>query len=90
MGKCCVSGAGELVINETNKTITVKGKTFNEGDMITLDGSTGEVFAGALAVVDPELKGDFEELMNLADKYRRLRIRTNADTPRDAATAKKF
>ena len=90
MGKCCVSGAGELVINETNKTITVKGKTFNEGDMITLDGSTGEVFAGALAVVDPELKGDFEELMNLADKYSRHRIRTNADTPRDAATAKKF
>lgn len=72
MGKCCVSGAGDLVINEENKTFTVAGKTFHEGDEISLDGSTGEVFAGALAVVDPELSGDFEKLMQLADKYRKL------------------
>ena len=90
MGKCCVSGAGDLVINEEAKTVTVNGKTLHEGDQISLDGSTGEVFNGALAVVDPELSGDFEKLMQLADKYRKLWIRTNADTPKDAITAKKF
>jgi len=72
MGKCCVAGAGELIINEKEKTLTVSGHTFNEGDMITLDGSTGEVFAGTLTVIDPELSGDFEELMKIADKYRKL------------------
>lgn len=90
MGKCCVSGAGELIIDEKAKTVTVNGKSLKEGDYITLDGSTGEVFNGALAVVDPELSGDFETLMTLADKYRKLWVRTNADTPRDAAQAKKF
>ena len=72
MGKCCVAGAGELVIDEKAKTVTVKGVTLNEGDFITLDGSTGEVFKGSLAVIDPELSGDFETLMNLADKYKKL------------------
>jgi pyruvate,orthophosphate dikinase len=72
MGKCCVAGAGELLIDEKAKTLTVKGKTLHEGEYITLDGSTGEVFAGSLAVVDPELSGDFETLMKLADKYRKL------------------
>lgn len=72
MGKCCVAGAGELLIDEKAKTLTMQGKTLQEGDYITLDGSTGEVFAGSLAVVDPELSGDFETLMALADKYRTL------------------
>jgi len=90
MGKCCVSGAGELVINEHDKTVSVNGKTFHEGDEITLDGSTGEVFAGALRVIDPELSGDFEKLMTLTDKYKTLGVRTNADTPADAIMAKRF
>ncbi len=90
MGKCCVAGAGDIQVDEKAKTLTVKGKTFNEGDIITLDGSTGEVFAGALEVMDPELSGDFEALMLLADKYRTLGIRTNADTPHDAQVARKF
>ena len=72
MGKCCVAGAGELIIDANARTLTVNGKTFNEGDYITLDGATGEVFAGSLTVVDPELSGDFETLMTLADKYRKL------------------
>ena len=90
MGKCCVSGAGELVINEHDKTVSIHGKTFHEGDEITLDGSTGEVFAGALRVIDPELSGDFEKLMTLTDKYKTLGVRTNADTPADAIMAKRF
>ena len=90
MGKCCVSGAGELVINEHDKTVSIHGKVFHEGDEITLDGSTGEVFAGALKVVDPELSGDFEKLMTLTDKYKTLGVRTNADTPTDAIMAKRF
>jgi pyruvate,orthophosphate dikinase len=72
MGKCCVAGAGELQIDEKAKTLTVKGITLNEGDYITLDGSTGEVFKDTLAVIDPELSGDFETLMKLADTYRKL------------------
>lgn len=88
--KNVASGAGELVINEHEKTVAIHGKTFHEGDEITLDGSTGEVFAGALKVVDPELSGDFEKLMNLTDKYKTLGVRTNADTPADATMAKRF
>ncbi len=72
MGKCCVSGASDLHVNEAEKTFTIHGKTFKEGDLISLDGSTGEVFADALAVTDPELSGDFEKLMLLADNYRKL------------------
>jgi len=90
MGKCCVAGAGEIIVDEKTKTLIVAGKTFNEGDIITLDGSTGEVFAGALEVMDPELSGDFETLMKWADSYRTLGIRTNADTPHDAEVARKF
>ncbi len=90
MGKCCVAGAGEIVVNEKDKTVTIKGKVYNEGDMITLDGSTGEVFAEALAVIDPELSGDFATLMTWADNFRTLLVRTNADTPYDADVARKF
>ena len=90
MGTCCVAGAGEISVDEKARTLVIKWRTFNEGDMVTLDGSTGEVFAGALEVMDPELSGDFETLMLLADKYRTLGIRTNADTPHDAEVARKF
>jgi pyruvate,orthophosphate dikinase len=72
MGKCCVAGASEIAVDEKAKTLIIGGKTYNEGDMITLDGSTGEVFAGALKVVDPELSGDFGTLMSWADKYRTM------------------
>jgi len=90
MGKCCVAGAGEIIVDEHAKIVTVKGKTFKEGDIITLDGSTGEVFNGPLAVVDPELSGDFATLMTRADNFRTLLVRTNADTPHDAEVARKF
>ncbi len=90
MGKCCVAGAGEIVVDEHIKTLTVKWKVYHEGDIITLDGSTGEVFVGALAVVDPELSGDFATLMTWADNFRKLLVRTNADTPHDAEVARKF
>jgi len=90
MGKSCVAGAGEIVVSEKDKTLTIKGKIYNEGDMITLDWSTGEVFANALAVMDPELSGDFWTLMTWADNYKKLLVRTNADTPHDAEVARKF
>lgn len=90
MGKSCVAGAGEILVSEKDKTLTIKGKIYNEGDIITLDWSTGEVFADALAVVDPELSGDFWTLMTWADNYKKLLVRTNADTPHDAAVARKF
>ncbi|AHB40897.1 hypothetical protein P148_SR1C00001G0082 [candidate division SR1 bacterium RAAC1_SR1_1] len=90
MGKCCVAGASEITVDEKAKTLIINGKTYNEGDMMTLDGSTGEVFAGALKVVDPELSGDFGTLMSWADKYRTMGVRTNADTPHDAEVARKF
>ncbi len=90
MGKCCVAGAWEIVVSEKDKTLTIKGKILKEGDTLTLDGSTGEVFAEALAVVDPELSGDFSTLMNWADNFRTLLVRTNADTPHDAEVARKF
>lgn len=90
MGKSCVAGAGEILVSEKDKTLTVKGKTYTEGDIITLDWSTGEVFAHALAVIDPELSGDFWTLMTWADNYKKLLVRTNADTPHDAEVARKF
>lgn len=90
MGKSCVAGAGEIIVSEKDKTLIVKGKTYKEGDVITLDWSTGEVFASALAVVDPELSGDFATLMTWADNYKKLLVRTNADTPHDAEVARKF
>ncbi|MDR1897182.1 MAG: pyruvate, phosphate dikinase [Prevotellaceae bacterium] len=90
MGKCCVSGAGALRINYTSKTIEVDGKTFKEGDYISLNGSTGDVYEGQVATREAELDANFEELMKLSDKYTKMSVRTNADTPQDAITARKF
>ncbi len=90
MGKCCVSGAGELIIDYKNRTITAKGVTLKEGDFISLNGTTGEVFKGQVATSAAEINEDFEKLMKLSDKYAKLKIRTNADTPNDATTARNF
>ncbi len=90
MGKCCVSGAGGCVINYKERTLTASGKILKEGDWISLNGSTGEVYEGKTATIDPELSGDFGEIMKLADKYRTLKVRTNAETERDAKQARKF
>jgi len=90
MGKCCVAGCSDLIINEQNKTITIDNQTIRAGEIITLNGTTGEVFLGALELIEPGLSGDFGELMKWADETRKLKIRTNADTPKDAATAIKF
>ena len=90
MGKCCVSGAGTLVIDYKKRTLTVDGTTFNEGDYISLNGSTGQVIEGKVDTKAPELSGDFAELMTICDKYARLGVRTNADTPHDAQVARDF
>ncbi|MFA6352465.1 MAG: pyruvate, phosphate dikinase, partial [Bacteroidales bacterium] len=90
MGKCCVSGAGSLQINYKTRSIKADGQEFKEGDWISLNGSTGEVYEGKITTIDPELSGDFGELMLLADKYSRLKVRTNADTPHDATVARNF
>lgn len=90
MGKCCVSGAGAIHVDYRARTMTVDGRTFKEGDWISLNGSTGEVYEGRIHTQEPALSGDFGELMNLADTYTRLEVRTNADTPEDAATALRF
>ena len=90
MGKCCVSGAGALVIDYVEKTMSVDGTVLKEGDYISLNGSTGDVYLGAVATKEAELDEDFAELMKLADKYTRMQVRTNADTPHDAEVARKF
>ncbi len=90
MGKCCISGAGSAQIDYRNRTMTLEGKKYKEGDFISLNGSTGEVFSGQIKTIDPELSGDFGEVMKLADKYTRLSVRTNADSPRDAKIARDF
>ena len=90
MGKCCVSGAGTLVIDYKKRTLSVDGITFNEGDYISLNGSTGQVIEGKVETKAPELSGDFAELMAICDKYARLGVRTNADTPHDAQVARDF
>ena len=90
MGKCCVSGAGALVIDYTAKTLIVDRTVLKEGDYISLNGTTGDVYIGAVATKEAELDADFTELMKLADKYTRLSVRTNADTPHDAQTARNF
>ena len=90
MGKCCVSGAGDLVIDYKNRTITVGTKTYNEGDWISLNGSTGVIYEGKVATKDAEVSGDFAKLMELADEFAHLKVRANADTPRDAKTAFRF
>jgi pyruvate,orthophosphate dikinase len=90
MGKCCISGAETLVVDYKARTILVNGQTFKEGDFISLNGTTGEVYEGKLETKDPELSGNFVELMNLAEKYTKLHVRTNADTPKDAESARGF
>ncbi len=90
MGKCCVSGAGDIIVDYKAKTLEMKGKVYKEGDWISLNGSTGEVYDGPVPTADPELDGDFAAIMNLADKYTKCLVRTNADTPRDARQARHF
>ena len=90
MGKCCVSGAGALNIDYKARTVEVDGVVLKEGDFISLNGSTGEVYKGKVETKAAELSGDFAELMQLADKYTRLQVRTNADTPHDAQVARNF
>ena len=90
MGKCCVSGAGEIKVDYVAKTVEMSGKTFKEGDWISLNGSTGEVYEGQVPTTEPALDGDFAAIMNLADKFTKCLVRANADTPRDARQARKF
>jgi len=90
MGRPCVSGAGEIHIDEKAGTFTARGRTFKAGEIITIDGSKGEVLDGAVPMIEPELTGDFQTLMAWADKVRRLRVRANAETPLDAKTARGF
>ncbi|MCM1291816.1 MAG: pyruvate, phosphate dikinase [Prevotella sp.] len=90
MGKCCVSGAGEILVDYVAKTVQMDGKVYKEGDWISLNGSTGEVYEGQVPTVEPELDGDFGTIMNLAAKYTKTLVRTNADTPRDAKQARHF
>ena len=91
MGRCCICGCGELKIDEEAKTLTTKdGKVYNEGDFISLDGSTGLVYDGLVNTVEPEISGDFKTFMSWADEVRTLKVRTNADTPKDAEQAVKF
>ncbi len=92
MGTCCVAGCSDLVINEKAKTLAIKDKSvvIKEGDFISLDGSTGKVYLGRVATKDPELSGNFGTLMSWADEFRKIKVRTNADTPHDAEVARKF
>ena len=90
MGKCCVSGAGALKINYKNRSMRVGDKVYHEGDWISLNGSTGNIFEGKVATREPELSGEFAEIMELADKYSKMKVRTNADTPKDAKVARNF
>jgi pyruvate,orthophosphate dikinase len=89
-GRCCVAGAGQITIDEKARKIKVGGKTFTHKDTLSIDGSTGEVMAGSVATHTPKLSGDFATVMNWADKYRTMKIRTNADTPADAKRAREF
>ena len=90
MGTCCVSGCGEIHMDEENKQFTLGGKTFHEGDYISIDGSTGNIYDGIIPTVDAAIVGEFGRIMALADKYRKLQVRTNADTPRDAKKAREL
>ena len=90
MGTCCVSGCGDIVMDEENKKFTLAGKTFHEGDVISIDGSTGNIYGEAIATVDATIGGNFGRIMAWADKYRKLKVRTNADTPRDAKKAREL
>ena len=90
MGSCCVSGCGDIQMDEEHKQFTLGGKTYHEGDFISIDGSTGNIYDGIIPTVDAEIAGEFGRIMALADKYRRLSVRTNADTPADAKKAKEL
>ena len=90
MGKCCVSGAGEIVVDYKAKTVEMNGKVYKEGDWISLNGSTGDVYDGQVPTTEPELDGDFGAIMNLSDKFAKTLVRTNADSPRDAKQARRF
>ena len=90
MGKCCVSGCGDIAMDEENKKFTLAGKTFHEGDVISIDGSTGNIYGEAIPTVDATIAGEFGRIMTWADKYRKLKVRTNADTPADAKKAREL
>jgi len=90
MGKCCVSGCGEIAMDEENKKFTLAGKTYVEGDYISIDGSTGNIYDGIIPTVDAEISGNFGTIMSWADKFRTLKVRTNADTPADAKKAREL
>ena len=90
MGKCCVSGAGALKIDYKNRVLRVDNKEYHEGDWISLNGSTGNIIEGKVPTMEPELSGEFAEIMKLSDKYRTMKVRTNADTPKDAKAARNF
>jgi len=90
MGTCCVSGCGDIAMDEENKKFTLAGETFKEGDWISIDGTTGNIYKGEIATVDASIAGEFGRVMAWADKYRTLKVRTNADTPRDAKKAREL
>ena len=90
MGKCCVSGAGEIKVDYKERTVEMKGKVYKEGDWISLNGYPGEVYEGEVPTVDADLSGDFSKIMELAEKYTQVDVRTNADTPKDARVARRF
>ena len=90
MGTCCVSGCGAIVMDEENKKFTLAGRTFHEGDIISIDGSTGNIYGEAIPTVDAKVEGEFGRIMGWADQFRKLQVRTNADTPRDAKKAREL
>ena len=90
MGRCCVSGCGDIVMDEANKRFTLGGKEYHEGDCISIDGSTGNIYDGLIPTVDATIAGEFGRIMSWADKYRKLKVRTNADTPLDAKRAREL
>ncbi len=90
MGTCCVSGCGDITMDEEHKKFTLAGKTFHEGDYISIDGTTGNIYDGLIKTVDAKIAGEFERVMNWADKFRKLKVKTNADTPKDARKAREL
>ena len=90
MGKCCITGAGGLIVDYKARTVTIDDKVLREGDFISINGSTGEIYEGQVETKAAEMDADFRQLMELANKHSKLAVRTNADTPHDAATARAF